>query len=121
MIRRRNLAREAGYLLRGRNPAPRDYAAELGRAVQRVRLVQAICRVTGADPTLATGTDEARRAAVILIWDEQLKKAQPFWLFGKPSRADLTVLERRVAELLGLTHEEVVEALKGHPRPATTG
>ena len=114
-MRRRNLTREAGYLLRGRIPAP----STIGPTVaQRLRLVAAICRVEEADPALCAGTDAARAAAIRLIWAEQVAKAQRLWLFGKPTATDLDVLERRVAELLGVPREELAIAIKDH-RPAT--
>lgn len=114
MALRRNLERESRYLLRGRNPT----VVIGGSAVaQRVRLVEAICRVQEARPEIEAGTEEARCAAIRLIWGEHIERARPYWLFGKPSAADLDVVERRVAELLGVPPKEVADAIKDH-RPA---
>ena len=114
MALRRNLERESRYLLRGRNPT---VAIGDGATGQRVRLVEAICRVQETRPEIEAGTEEARCAAIRLVWGERIALARPYWLFGKPSAADLDVVERRVAELLGVPPEEVAEAIKDH-RPA---
>lgn len=116
-MRRRNLAREVRHLT-PHVPAPREAAIA---ALRRSRLGLAIAEALEADATLQAGTDEARRAGIRRAFDQHLAQAQAIWVGGAPTKADLAVAERRVADLLGLSREELAQALPRHARPKTVG
>lgn len=73
------------------------------------------------DPTLSVDADQARDVAIRFIFDELVTKHRSGWVGGVPSRADLAVLEKRTAEALAHSLQEVQDALRVHPRPQTCG
>lgn len=64
---------------------------------------------------------KARDAKVRMVFDQMVASSRPHWVVGVPTAMDLDVTQKRVAALMGLTAEDVANALKGHPRPATVG
>lgn len=113
---RRNLQREARHLM----PRPVT-TGSADRARQQARLMEAVTKVVEGDAILSLQNDEAVRAGVRLVFDQLVERGRIHWIGGVPTRADLAAVERRVGSLLGLSTEQVTEALTGHPRPATAG
>lgn len=111
---RRNLAMTHRYLV----PLA---AAALTTVATRKRLAEATGLAVAKNPVLQLDADEARKVAVRFVFDEMVQKSRQRWVAGVPSRADLDAVQRRVSTHLGLTADEVTEALRGHPMPATVG
>ncbi len=65
--------------------------------------------------------DEARRVAIRFHFDYLVAKGRLSWIGGVPTAGDLTTIEQRTADHLGVTRDEVTAALSGYPRQSTTG
>jgi hypothetical protein len=73
------------------------------------------------DPRMSMDADEARLVGIRFVFDEFVAKHRSGWVGGVPTRADLEVLEKRTAEALAHSLDDVKNALRGHPRPQTCG
>lgn len=112
---RRNLTRTHRYLTPSVEPG-------LSPQERRRRTLAECSGLSGLrDPALHFEEAEARQVAVRFIFDQTISKSRRHWVGGVPSRVELAAVERRTADLLGLSLVDVQAALKSHPKPQTCG
>lgn len=111
----RNLAQTHRYL----NPLINIAAA--GASARQAKRLAETAGLAGTNVHLTMDADEARRVAIRFHFDYLIAKGRLSWVAGVPTQGDLTTIEQRTADHLGVTRDEVTAALTGHPRPSTSG